>query len=46
MVTDTAPFRYGHYHRESDTPDKIDYDRCARVVVGVREVIADLCSGD
>ncbi|HEU4338979.1 MAG TPA: M28 family peptidase [Planctomycetota bacterium] len=46
MLTDTAPFRYRHYHLESDTPDKIDYDRCARVVVGVREVIADLSSPD
>ncbi len=31
MVTDTAPFRYPHYHRPSDTPDKVDaeqYDHC------------------
>ena len=32
MITDTAPYRYPHYHRESDTPDKVDYDRLARVV--------------
>ncbi len=43
MVTDTAPFRYPHYHRPTDTPDKIDYDRLARVVVGLRDVITDLC---
>ena len=24
MVTDTAPFRYPHYHLASDTPDKVD----------------------
>jgi len=42
MVTDTAPFRFAHYHRKDDTPDKIDYDRCARVVVGVEQVIRDL----
>lgn len=24
MVTDTAPFRYPHYHSSADTPDKID----------------------
>ena len=39
MVTDTAPFRYPHYHRASDTPDKINYDRMARVVTGL-EVVA------
>ena len=31
MVTDTAPFRYPHYHQLSDTPNKIDYDRLARM---------------
>jgi Zn-dependent M28 family amino/carboxypeptidase len=42
MVTDTAPFRYPHYHLEGDTPDKIDYDRCARVVDGVEQVVRGL----
>ncbi len=42
MVTDTAPFRYPHYHLEGDTPDKVDYDRCARVVDGVEQVVRDL----
>lgn len=42
MVTDTAPFRYPHYHLVGDTPDKIDYDRCARVVDGVEQVVRDL----
>src|SRR5262249_8173894 len=27
MITDTAPFRYPHYHLSTDTPDKLDYDR-------------------
>ena len=45
MVTDTAPFRYPHYHRASDTIDKIDYDRMARVVSGLESVVADLLSG-
>jgi Zn-dependent M28 family amino/carboxypeptidase len=40
MVTDTAPFRYPHYHRASDTPDKLDYERLARVVDGLRPWIA------
>ncbi|MBC8023321.1 MAG: M28 family peptidase [Burkholderiales bacterium] len=35
MITDTAPFRYPHYHTAQDTPDKIDYERLARVVRGL-----------
>jgi hypothetical protein len=42
MVTDTAPFRYPHYHRPSDTPDRIDYERTARVVSGLEAVVRDL----
>jgi Zn-dependent M28 family amino/carboxypeptidase len=44
MVTDTAPFRYPHYHQKGDTPDKIDYERCARVVAGVERVVRDLAA--
>jgi hypothetical protein len=39
MVTDTAPYRYPHYHSETDTPDKIDSDSFARVVAGLIEVV-------
>ena len=39
MVTDTAPFRYPHYHGTGDTPDKVDYERLARVVSGLEQVI-------
>lgn len=42
MVTDTAPFRYPHYHTREDTPDKINYDRMARVVAGLQSAIGDL----
>jgi hypothetical protein len=42
MVTDTAAFRYPHYHTPEDTPDKLDYDRFTLVVSGMKEVIADL----
>lgn len=42
MVTDTALFRYPHYHAAEDTPDKLDYDRLARVVVGLDHVVRDL----
>jgi len=42
MVTDTAPFRYAHYHRPSDTPEKLSYERMARVVSGLAVVIREL----
>ncbi len=42
MVTDTAPFRYPHYHEPEDTPDKVDYERLAKVTVGLEKVVADL----
>lgn len=42
MVTDTAPFRYPHYHEATDTPDKIDYERMARVVTGIGRVIEEV----
>ena len=42
MVTDTALFRYVHYHTAEDTPDKIDYARMARVVTGISRVVAEL----
>lgn len=45
MVTDTALFRYEPYHTAEDTPDRIDYDRVARVVSGLTRVVADLASG-
>jgi Zn-dependent M28 family amino/carboxypeptidase len=39
MITDTAPYRYPFYHTPQDTPDKLDYDRMARVVDGLRHVV-------
>ena len=36
MVTDTALFRYPAYHTGRDTPEKIQYERMARVVSGLR----------
>lgn len=44
MVTDTAPFRYPHYHEPTDMPDKVDYDRAARVVMGMVRVTRELAS--
>jgi len=42
MVTDTAPFRYPYYHTGQDSPDKLDYDRMARVVAGLDKVLQEL----
>jgi hypothetical protein len=44
MVTDTANFRYPHYHQPTDTPDKVNYDRLARVVAGLRTVIVSIAT--
>ena len=44
MVTDTALFRYAHYHSSTDTPDKIDYTRTARVVKGLGHVVTALAN--
>jgi Zn-dependent M28 family amino/carboxypeptidase len=39
MITDTAPFRYPYYHTPRDTFDKVNFEKTARVVEGVRHVI-------
>ncbi len=46
MVTDTAFFRYAHYHQPEDTPDKLNYPCMARVVAGMGRVIAALADGE
>lgn len=42
MVTDTAFFRYDYYHTEADTPEKLVYDKMAKVVAGLYEVMKEL----
>lgn len=42
MVTDTAPFRYEHYHKATDTTDKINFPEMAKVIDGLVFVIKDL----
>ncbi len=42
MISDTAPFRYAHYHREGDTPDKLTYEPMTRVVDALHGVVGDL----
>lgn len=44
MFTDTAPYRYKHYHTPQDTPDKIDFDRMTQVVLGSEHVLRHLLS--
>ena len=41
MWTDTSEFRNPHYHRETDTPDTLDYDFLAKVT---RVVLAQAVS--
>ena len=42
MITDTALFRYQHYHAATDTPEKLDYQSLARVTRGLVDVAVDL----
>lgn len=35
MITDTAPYRYQHYHAPSDTPDKLNYAELGRATLGL-----------
>ena len=42
MVTDTALFRYPHYHQPTDTVDKIEFVRFSQVVDGLAKMIEDL----
>ena len=39
MITDTALYRNPFYHTPQDTPDKLDYNRMARVVHGLTHVV-------
>ncbi|MCB1236992.1 MAG: M28 family peptidase [Verrucomicrobiae bacterium] len=42
MATDTAPFRYAHYHQPEDTVDRIDFDRLAEVTRGLEAAVRAL----
>lgn len=39
MATDTAFYRNPHYHRPTDRPDTLDYDRLAKVVAGLTRAL-------
>lgn len=42
MVTDTANFRYPHYHGPEDTPDKVSFHELARVIRVLSETLSTL----
>jgi hypothetical protein len=44
MVTDTALFRYPFYHTPVDTVDKVNFDRTARVVEGIGNLVEGLAN--
>ena len=44
MVTDTAFYRYAHYHAASDLPDELDYASMATVTEGVAHTMASLAT--
>lgn len=42
MITDTAFYRYRHYHAQSDTRDKLSYPELTRVTLGLFAAFAEL----
>ena len=42
MLTDTALYRDPNYHRPTDTPEQLDYERLARVTRGIEAVVRHL----
>jgi hypothetical protein len=46
MITDTALYRYPHYHTAADTPDKVNYERLSRVVSGLERMLRELARSE
>lgn len=44
MITDTALFRNPYYHTPSDTAEKLDFEKMARVVDGVKTIVSALAN--
>ncbi|UUZ66747.1 M28 family metallopeptidase [Polaromonas sp. P2-4] len=44
MVTDTAFYRYAHYHSHRDTPEQLNYPAMARVVMGLQAALTTVAS--
>ena len=43
MITDTANFRYIHYHKMTDTPDRLDYTRLAQITAACAYAVTRAC---
>ena len=41
MITDTSFFRNLNYHEETDTPEKLDYQKMSEVVKGVYGIVVE-----
>jgi hypothetical protein len=46
MITDTAPYRYPHYHTAHDAPDRLRYAEFAEVVAALMSVATQLGEND
>lgn len=42
MLTDTGPLRSRRYHRATDTPEPLDFERLAHMVPGVAAIVSEL----
>lgn len=45
LVTDVAAYRYKDHQQKTDLPDKLDYERMARVVSALQATVAELVDG-
>jgi len=45
MLTDTAMFRNPNYHRPTDRPETLDYDRMAEIAAALAAAVPELGSG-
>lgn len=46
MVTDTAPLRSLDYHRDTDTADRLDYERLASTGIALTRIVRDLARSE
>lgn len=44
MVTDTAPLRNPHYHKDTDTVETLDFNGLTLVTAGLTDVVRDLAA--
>ena len=42
MITDTAFYRNENYHKKTDVPETLDYDKMNQVVAGLYGVIVEM----